>query len=127
MVALPFSQSGTLADAEQKIGQAFVEVLQKQFGEELLFVVVFGSKARGDDDEESDIDFLVVLRQVSLEVREQVRDISADVWLANGDTILSTLVWDEAYWEKMEKLSTSLFRNICKDGILIYQQASIEV
>ncbi|NLF11414.1 MAG: nucleotidyltransferase domain-containing protein, partial [Anaerolineaceae bacterium] len=32
--------------------------LQRQFGEQILSVTLFGSKARGDSDAESDIDLL---------------------------------------------------------------------
>lgn len=125
MLTLPFTQSGTLVDTDQKIGQDFVGVLQEQFGEELLFVVLFGSKARGDDDEESDMDLLVVLKRVSLEIRRQVRDLATEIWLENG-VFLSTRVWDELYWQKIASLSTILYRNICEDGILLYQQTSLE-
>jgi uncharacterized protein len=124
MLALPFTQSGKLIDADQKIGQDFVEVLQEQFGAELLFVVLFGSKARGDDDKESDMDLLVVLKHVSLEIRRQVRDLATETWLDNG-VFLSTRVWDESYWHKLASLSTILYRNICEDGILLYQQTPI--
>ncbi len=124
MLALPFTQSGKLVDADRKIGQDFVEALQEQFGEELLFVVLFGSKARGDDDEESDMDLLVVLKHVSLETRRQVRDLATEIWLDNG-VFLSTRVWDESYWQRLASLSTILYRNICEDGILLYQQTPI--
>jgi predicted nucleotidyltransferase len=124
MLALPFSHSGELVDADHHIGQVFVDALRTQFGNELLFVVVFGSKARGDDDEESDMDLLVVLKHVSLEIRRQVRDLATEIWLENG-VYLSTRVWDEPYWQKMAALSTSLYRNICEDGILLYKQTPL--
>ncbi len=124
MLALPFSQPDTLEHADRQIGQHFVEALREQFGEELLFVVVFGSKARGDDDEESDMDLLVVLKYVSLETRRQVRDLATEIWLENG-VYLSTRVWDEPYWQRIVTLSTTLYRNICEDGILIYQQTPL--
>lgn len=124
MLALPFSQPDILEHADRQIGQHFVEALREQFGEELLFVVVFGSKARGDDDEESDMDLLVVLKCVSLETRRQVRDLATEIWLENG-VYLSTRVWDEPYWQRIATLSTTLYRNICEDGILLYQQTPL--
>jgi len=42
---------------------AFLERLRQRYGDDLLRVVLFGSKARGDFDTESDVDVLVVLRE----------------------------------------------------------------
>lgn len=98
----------------RKIGQDFVEALQEQFGEELLFVVLFGSKARGDDDEESDMDLLVVLKHVSLETRRQVRDLATEISLPDNGVFLSTRVWDESYWQRLASLSTSIISNVLK-------------
>lgn len=124
MQSLPFSQSNTLVDEDRHAAEDFVTALQRQFGEELLFVVVFGSKARGDDDEESDMDLRVVLEHVSLEIRDQVRDLATDKWLESG-VYLSTRVWDEPCWQKLAALSTSLYRNICEDSILLYKQTTL--
>ena len=41
--------------------EAFVDCLRCRYGDDLLRVVLFGSKARGDFDDESDIDLLVVV------------------------------------------------------------------
>ena len=58
-------------------------------------IVLFGSRARGDDDEYSDIDLLVVMRdvqdkrQAAIEIRRSLRDlpISKDIVVATPDDI----------------------------------------
>jgi uncharacterized protein len=44
--------------------------LQERFGEALVSVVLYGSRARGDSQDGSDIDLLVVLRDLPAEWRE---------------------------------------------------------
>lgn len=124
MLAIPFFQSDTLFETDRCIGLEFVDALKAQFGDDLLFVVVFGSKARGDADEESDMDLLVVMKHVTLKIRRQVRNLATEIWLANGQ-FLSTRVWDESYWKQMSDLSTTLYHNICEDGVLLYKQANL--
>ncbi len=46
---------------------AFVDRLRQRYGDNLLRVRLFGSKARGDAHEESDFDLLVVLRMTLLQ------------------------------------------------------------
>ena len=41
---------------------ALVDRLRQRYGDDLLRVVLYGSKARGDFDDESDLDVLIVVR-----------------------------------------------------------------
>jgi predicted nucleotidyltransferase len=45
--------------------QRFVEETRAEYGPRLHQIVLYGSRARGDADEESDLDLLVVLDQVA--------------------------------------------------------------
>ncbi|MFN0014530.1 MAG: nucleotidyltransferase domain-containing protein [Saprospiraceae bacterium] len=50
------------------IAQAVKAELQRLYGDRLAKVILYGSYARGDFHEESDIDFLVVLKDVEIDV-----------------------------------------------------------
>ncbi|MFI5403079.1 MAG: nucleotidyltransferase domain-containing protein [Planctomycetota bacterium] len=65
----------TLAPAEQRVVTAFARRLREHFGDRLARVVLFGSRARGDVTEESDIDLLVLLRIPIVEETRWTRDV----------------------------------------------------
>jgi predicted nucleotidyltransferase len=46
---------GHLTKSERAALETFVARLRQRYGDDLLRVVLFGSKARGDSDEESDL------------------------------------------------------------------------
>lgn len=111
-----------LTDKEQKATADFISRL----ADENIFplsVILFGSKARGDYDAESDVDLLLVLPDVSLSLRDHVRDIAADVSL-DYSTYLSTRVWSKAYFEEQTRIKTSLFQEVKKDGVELLPVAS---
>jgi predicted nucleotidyltransferase len=76
---------------------AAVEVLRAQFP--VQSVTLFGSKATGRDDAESDIDLLVLTsRKLTWRERDAVTDALFDVEMAH-DVVISTLVLPAEEWE----------------------------
>ncbi|MHB8763553.1 MAG: nucleotidyltransferase domain-containing protein [Deferrisomatales bacterium] len=76
---------------------AAVSLLKAQFP--VQSVTLFGSKATGQDDAESDIDLLVLTtRTLSWRERDAVTDALFDVELAH-DVVISTLVLPTEEWE----------------------------
>jgi len=63
-------------------------------------VVLFGSKARGDDDEESDIDLLVLTTQpVSWNERKAINNALYEIQM-KYDIIISTLITTVTEWNE---------------------------
>ena len=52
---------GALSPQEEQVVQAFATRVRERFTEQVRDVRLFGSKARGDHDAESDIDVLVIV------------------------------------------------------------------
>lgn len=94
----------------------FLEILQKKYRDKILKVVLFGSVARGKYDEESDIDILVVLKNGSRKLRDEISMASFDLILKN-DVILSPLVMDKKTYEWHKKYRDPLYNSIERDGI----------
>ncbi len=98
---------------------AFVDRLQQRYGDDLLRVRLFGSKARGDAHGESDFDLLVVLRMDHADYRRhwnELVDLVWDIQLAYS-IIISFILRDEAQYIRMQRDGLLLARNIEQDGV----------
>ena len=101
---------------------AFVERLRQRYGDDLLRVVLFGSKARGDFDDESDLDLLIVVRMLDGRYRQywsEIADIAWQVELEYG-VVTSLIVKDQADYARMRRHRLLLARNIERDGIELW-------
>lgn len=87
------------------------------YGTNVVTIVLYGSYARGDFDEESDIDIVAIVKGKRAELQQklkQIWDLSADLGLEN-DVVVSPMVIP--YDEFMKyKESLPYYRNIEKEG-----------
>ena len=60
----------------QLVSQEFKASLQALYGDRLAEVILFGSYARGDFHEESDVDFAVVLKDLEVLPYKEISNIS---------------------------------------------------
>jgi predicted nucleotidyltransferase len=80
-------------------------------------IILFGSKARGEAEEYSDVDLLVLTKKAKTkEDREKLSDISADINVDYG-VAMSCLYYNELDWERGHNINPLLKANIEKDGI----------
>ncbi len=101
---------------------ALVDRLRQRYGGDLLRVVLFGSKARGDFDDESDLDVLIVVRISDGEYRKhwnEIVDLTWDVELAYG-IVTSLVIKSEKDYATMRMHGLLLFRNVEQDGIELW-------
>lgn len=94
----------------------YLERVHRQFGEQILSVTLFGSKARGDSDAESDIDLLVLVKQESWELRSALWRIASDVGLMYT-LVISVRVFARERWAETRRLRLPLYRAIAADGV----------
>jgi len=87
-----------LTEQDSAAISAAVRLLRSRFPVER--VMLYGSKARGTDDKESDIDLLVLTsRELGWKERDAITDALFDIELAYG-VVISSLVLPAAEWER---------------------------
>ena len=101
---------------EQRAIDAYLDRLHERFPGEILQVILFGSKARGDSDRWSDIDILTIVREESWPLREEINTLAAQVSL-EYDVLLGPRVIGQERWERMERDRFSLYQNVITEGI----------
>ncbi len=111
-----------LAKKDKKALADLLARLRQQFGSDLLLVVLFGSKARGDYNAESDLDVLVVLRMdrnAARTIREQVINIMWEIEL-DYDIVFSLILKSEEAFAQMQTNGLLLYQNIAAQGIPLW-------
>ncbi|MBE6774170.1 MAG: nucleotidyltransferase domain-containing protein [Ruminococcaceae bacterium] len=90
------------------------------FGEALDSVILFGSYARGDFDEESDIDILMLVdlpSDVLMNYRERIDSLCGTLLLEYG-IVVSAIEKDLETYNKYSQV-LPFYKNIARDGVKI--------
>lgn len=103
---------------EQKALKEFKTALQKKFGPRLVLLQLFGSKARGDFHQDSDLDVLVVLKNMNKKDKYFIYDLVFEISI-KFDVYLSEINFDEKKWRQLQIDRFSLARNIEEEGIKV--------
>jgi uncharacterized protein (UPF0332 family)/predicted nucleotidyltransferase len=90
--------------------------LQRRCGDRVVCVWLFGSKARGDFDDESDVDLLIVTHDADDALREEVSNVAYDLSLEHS-VLLCEHVISAWRFAQMRARREPLYRNIVREGI----------
>ena len=117
---MSISSLSGLTSNDQAAVMEYIARIRSRFSDRILAVILFGSKARGDADAESDIDLLVLLDAESDEFRSELWRIASDVSLCYN-VVLSPHVFGQARWAETQRTLLPLHRAIMADGITLAQ------
>jgi len=86
---------------------------------DIVEMVIFGSIVRGESDNESDLDILIVTKlPMERAIRHQITDIVCEINL-EYDTNLSTLVIDQTAWQSGLYSVLPIHQEILAEGVVI--------
>jgi len=107
-----------LSIKEKSVLRSFKTCLEQVLGGQLIELKLFGSKARGDDRADSDMDVLVIVATDDWHISDTVYDIATDIFLQT-DLCISPKVISKNIFEELQKEKTSFIRNISRDAITV--------
>jgi len=93
----------------------FIRELKEKYKNNIDEIIIFGSYARGEAKEDSDIDILII-GDVKL---DEVIDISFPILLKYG-VYISPIIMSKDHYEFLKSEKTSLMRNILREGVRLY-------
>jgi predicted nucleotidyltransferase len=114
----------TLFPQDKKGIVEFVDEVTTIDSAELRGVILYGSKARGDATEESDIDLLLIFTEVDERLEGKVAAIANNFALWR-DIPLSPRLCSLAWWQDMANGPYPFFNEIFKDGLPVYGEPVI--
>ncbi len=106
----------SLTPPERQALQAFTVYLRTELGAQVQHIALFGSKARGDSQKDSDIDVLVILHQENRHLRRQILRQAARLSL-KYDVLLSPRVIGADRWAQMRGFS--LYQNVQREAVTL--------
>lgn len=109
-------RSPPLAALADTVLSRFAEELRRRFGQAVIDVRLFGSFARCEAHEDSDLDVAVVLEHVDWNTRREVIDLATDVGLP-FDLRISPTLFDHATYERWREQERPLVMDIERDGV----------
>lgn len=102
----------------EEIINSIVVFSKDLFGEKFQSVILYGSYARGDYDEESDIDIMIMVdmsREELKQYRMKVSEFFSDLNLENG-VFLTSKLQSQPYFNKW-KNAMPFYQNVIREGV----------
>ena len=100
-----------------RITKAMVECYRVVYGDDIVEIVLYGSYARGDYTEDSDIDIAAVVHGSREELQEKLKavwDVSAELGVENDIIVSPTVIPYEEFMKYKQTLP--YYRNIAEEG-----------
>jgi len=90
--------------------------LEHLLGDQLVNIVLFGSRARGDFSDESDIDVAIIVRELTKKLKDKILDEVAQVEL-EYDMPISAFVLSEEEFNQLKRRERRIALDIEREGI----------
>lgn len=107
-----------LTKKERDSLKSFADRVRALFPKQVRNIILFGSKARGDDRPESDLDLVVTVKRFSPGLRNRIYELAVDVEGEHDYLIqLSAHVWEEAHLKRLIEHERRIGLDIQNEGI----------
>lgn len=107
-----------LTPTERHALQRFRAVLESLQADNLISLRLFGSRARGEGTEESDLDVLVILREKNRALCRRIVAEALEIDFAY-DTNLAPMILSVEEYEQNRDYSTPFYRNVERNSLLL--------
>jgi len=94
----------------------FTNLLRKRFGSMIKEIILFGSKTRRNSYVGSDIDILIVLTDLSWEIKKTISYLAAEENLKHN-VLISTIRYDVSTWENPVVIASPFGQSVREEGI----------
>jgi uncharacterized protein len=108
--------SPNLTDDDRSFLASYREALHESFGDIVEDVIVFGSKARGEATDDSDLDVLVLVRHSDWRLKWRIADVAYGLAIGT-DVVPSVKVYARHEWDRLGEMRSEFQSAISRDGV----------
>jgi predicted nucleotidyltransferase len=115
---MPSKRIATLDPDTERAVRAFLEKAAGRY--DVTGAILFGSRTRGDNRTDSDVDVAVLLRGRAgnfLDTKLALADLAFDVLLDTGVYVQPLPIWEEEWAHPETHSNPRLLRNIDREGV----------
>ncbi len=107
-----------LTSDEQEWLNAYRTALEEQYPGAVTRMVIYGSKARGDDHANSDLDLLLIIKNDASVLKRQLRRVGYRL-AATTDVVPSIFAYTENEWESRKRSGSPFHRTVERDAVRV--------
>ena len=96
------------------IAHEYSEKVRSALGSHIREIILFGSRARGEQKKYSDYDMLIVVDKRDREIVKTIRKIAVDI-LDEHERLIGNIVYDAEEWERKKTFPLGI--NIDREGV----------
>ena len=100
--------------------EQFLFRIREAYGEKIGRSALFGSKARGDWSEDSDIDILLIVTDSDWKFHKALIEMGSDVSL-EYDVLLDVHIMNASHWQYLTDIQAGYYQNITHDSVPLNQ------
>ena len=103
---------------EQAWLDAYRRILKEQYPGIVERMAIYGSKARGDDHPDSDLDVLLIVKNEAAHLKRQLRRIGYEL-AATSDAVPSIMAYTQDEWETRRESGAPFQQAVERDAVPI--------
>lgn len=107
-----------LTPDEKHAVESLMETLRRDLDARLLLLVLFGSKARGNDAPDTDLDVLLITDGEPQDMEKRMSVVTSALNLEHG-VFINTLIFSRDRWASFAKRRAAFWQNVQRDGIVL--------
>jgi len=100
--------------------RSLIEQLKTGFQPQVSRIVLFGSKARGDAQIDSDIDVLIIVTDEGWSIKSKILQLGSRLSL-EFDVLFNLFIVGENRWQYMKDIQFPIYQTISEEGISVDQ------
>jgi len=97
--------------------QSFLDMISG-LKSEIQTLILFGSRARGDEKPDSDYDLLLVVKARTPSLEASLYDAVLDTLFASG-RLISLKIFTQADYERLNRMATPFMQRVRAEGVVI--------